>query len=95
MRYIIVDFYNGYATSNERKALAFDDDRTDDYIEWICENYLTDYAYSHAGDYIDRGDYYSDEDYEAALEEFIDGCEFEWYEEDYPEVIKKYNWIKI
>lgn len=95
MRYIIVDFYDGYATSNERKALALDDDRTDDYIEEICKNYLTVYTYSHEKDFGDVGDYYSYEDYQAALEEFLDGCGFEWYEEDDPEVIKIYDWIKI
>ena len=65
MRYILVDFSDGYCGSDEIEALMFDDDKDDDYIDWICEHYLAEYIDSHDTDAGDPDDYYSEEEYQA------------------------------
>ena len=94
MRYILVDFYDGYCGSDESEALMFDDDKTDDYIEWVCQNDLAVYIDNHDTDAGDPDDYYTMEEYQADYEDFVANCGYEWNEITDPEEIKQYDWDK-
>lgn len=95
MRYILVDFSDGHCGSDEREALMFDDDKDDDYIDWICEHYFAEYIDSHDTDAGDPDDYYSEEEYQADYESFVENCRFDWFEiTDDPRIIKLHKWTK-
>lgn len=92
MRYIVVEFSNGYAGCDSQEYLIFSDNTTDSEIDVYCSEMLYEYAETYS--YVARGwgNNWTEEDEDL----YYENCTFNWLEVDFTrENINDTEWTRV